>query len=77
MNTRLPHFLEEHKNMKRGEEATDVEIRIGLRIMSIRKASAHLIFYVCKAEGRTIQVMAQSQNAKGESGKQHSLVSGS
>ncbi|KAF3035748.1 lysyl-tRNA synthetase [Didymella keratinophila] len=75
-STRLPHFLEAHKNMKRGEEATDVEVRIGLRIMSIRKASAHLIFYVCKAEGRTIQVMAQSQNAKGPVPfeKQHELL---
>jgi lysyl-tRNA synthetase class 2 len=45
-HTRLPHFLEEHKNMKRGEEATDVEVRMGLRIMSIRVASAHLRFYV-------------------------------
>lgn len=52
--------------MKRGEEATDVAVSIGLRIMSVRKASAHLIFYVCKAEGRTIQVMCQTQNAKGD-----------
>ncbi|KAJ4332971.1 lysyl-tRNA synthetase [Didymella glomerata] len=61
-STRLPHFLEEHKNMKRGDEATDVEVRMGLRIMSIRKASAHLIFYVCKSEGRTVQVLGQSQH---------------
>lgn len=62
--------------MKRGEEATDVEVRMGLRIMSIRKASAHLIFYVCKSEGRTIQIMAQSQNAKGPVPfeKQHELL---
>ena len=75
-NTRLPQFLEEHKNMKRGEEATDIEVRMGLRIMSIRKASAHLIFYVCKSEGRTIQIMAQSQNAKGPVPfeKQHELL---
>lgn len=62
--------------MKRGEEATDVEVRMGLRIMSMRVASAHLRFYVCKAEGRTVQVMCQSQNSKSDVPfeKQHELL---
>lgn len=34
--------------------------------MSIRSSSNALRFYVCKAEGKTIQVMCQLQNAKGD-----------
>ncbi|KAF1357936.1 lysyl-tRNA synthetase [Lizonia empirigonia] len=65
-NTRLPHFLLDHKDLKRGVELKDIETRIGLRVMSIRSSSNALRFYVCKAEGKTIQVMCQLQNAKGD-----------
>ncbi|KAF2625138.1 lysyl-tRNA synthetase [Macroventuria anomochaeta] len=65
-NTRLPHFLLDNKDLKRGEELKDVETRIGLRVMSIRSSSNALRFYVCKAEGKTVQVMCQLQNAKGD-----------
>ncbi|KAJ4992564.1 Lysine-tRNA ligase, cytoplasmic [Stagonosporopsis vannaccii] len=65
-NTRLPHFLLDHKDLKRGEELKDVKTQIGLRVMSIRSASNALRFYVCKAEGKTVQVMCQLQNAKGD-----------
>ena len=66
VNTRLPHFLLDHKDLKRGEELKDVEVRTGLRVMSIRSSSNALRFYVCKSEGLTVQVMCQLQNAKGD-----------
>lgn len=39
---------------------------MGLRVMSQRSASSSLHFYVCKAEGVTVQVMCQLQNAKSD-----------
>ncbi|KAJ8114649.1 hypothetical protein OPT61_g3529 [Boeremia exigua] len=74
--TRLPHFLLDHKDLKRGEELKDVQVQMGLRVMSIRSASNALRFYVCKAEGKTVQVMCQLQNAKGDVSfeKQHENI---
>ncbi|KAF1930343.1 lysyl-tRNA synthetase [Didymella exigua CBS 183.55] len=65
-NTRLPQFLLEHKELTRGQEAKEVECRLGARVMSVRVSSASLRFYVVKAEGKTVQVMCQLQNAKGD-----------
>ncbi|XPS74118.1 Lysine--tRNA ligase [Ascochyta lentis] len=66
-NTRIHEFVEQHKGLTRGEELKDgPEIRIGLRVMAIRSSSSSLRFYVGKAEGVTIQVMCQLQNAKGD-----------
>ncbi|CAI6342303.1 unnamed protein product [Periconia digitata] len=65
-HTRLPHFLLDHKDLKRGEELRETEVKMGLRVMSIRVASNALRFYVCKSEGMTVQIMCQLQNAKGD-----------
>ncbi|KAF2996470.1 lysyl-tRNA synthetase [Curvularia kusanoi] len=75
-HTRLPAFLLDHKDLKRGEELRETEVKMGLRIMSIRVASNALRFYVCKSEGMTVQVMCQLQNAKGDVPfeKQHEIL---
>jgi lysyl-tRNA synthetase, class II len=76
-NTRIHDFVEQHKGLTRGEELKDgPEIRIGLRVMAIRSSSSSLRFYVGKAEGVTIQVMCQLQNAKGDVSfeKQHENI---
>ncbi|KAG9201473.1 lysyl-tRNA synthetase [Epicoccum nigrum] len=65
-HTRLPHFLLDHKDLKRGDELRETEVKMGLRVMSIRVASNALRFYVCKSEGMTVQIMCQLQNAKGD-----------
>lgn len=75
-NSRLPHFLLDHKDLKRGDELKETEVRMGLRVMSMRVASNALRFYVCKSEGMTVQVMCQLQNAKGDVPfeKQHEII---
>lgn len=75
-DTRLPHFLLEHKDLTRGMELKDTRVALGMRVMAIRSSSASLRFYVCKAEGKTVQVMCQLQNAAGDVSfeKQHENI---
>ena len=63
MNTKLVDFVKEYENIESGQSREDVEIRVGVRIMSQRSYGASLRFYDCKAEGVSIQIMCDAKNA--------------
>jgi lysyl-tRNA synthetase class 2 len=63
VNYRLPQFVEDFKHLTRGQVEEEKEIRVGVRIMSMRVSSTSLRFYVCKGEGITLQIMCQKENA--------------
>ncbi|KAF1939876.1 lysyl-tRNA synthetase [Clathrospora elynae] len=65
-NYQLPRYLRDYAHLAKGETEPDKEIRIGLRVMAQRSASSALHFYVCKAEGVTVQVMCQLQESKAD-----------
>ncbi|KAL5115261.1 lysyl-tRNA synthetase [Pleosporales sp. CAS-2024a] len=62
----LPAFLRDYAHLKKGETEPDKEIRMGLRVITQRSASSSLHFYVCKAEGKSVQVMCQLQESKAD-----------
>lgn len=66
MNYKLEDYLRDYAHLKKGETEPDKEVRIGLRVITQRSASSSLHFYVCKAEGVTVQVMCQLQESKAD-----------
>ncbi|KAF2277793.1 lysyl-tRNA synthetase [Westerdykella ornata] len=68
VNTRVGDFLEKYDHLKKNEVLEDVEIRVAVRIMSIRSAGNALIFYNCKSEGQTIQIFCEATRFSSESG---------
>lgn len=77
VNYRFGDFVKEFEpQLKKGETLPDKEIRIGARIITQRVSSNALRFYVCKAEGITLQIMCQLDNATGDVPfeKQHDLL---
>jgi lysyl-tRNA synthetase class 2 len=65
-NYRIADYVRDYSHLKKGETEPEKEIRMGLRVMTKRSASSALHFYVCKAEGVTIQVMCQLQESKAD-----------
>ncbi|KAI0429714.1 lysyl-tRNA synthetase [Xylaria sp. FL1042] len=65
VNTRLDSFVKEYEGIESGQHRTDVEIRVGVRIMAQRSYGASLRFYDCKAEGISIQIMCDAKEATG------------
>ncbi|OQD80285.1 hypothetical protein PENANT_c037G08106 [Penicillium antarcticum] len=70
----LREFLTEYKVLDKGEERTDVPIRIAGRIYTKRVAGNKLVFYDIRAEGVKVQVMCQAQNSTVPFEKQHELL---
>ncbi|KAF2452896.1 lysyl-tRNA synthetase [Lineolata rhizophorae] len=65
VTTDLREFLQKYASLQRGEALKDVEVRLGARIYNKRSSGANLIFYDVRAEGASVQVMCQSNNAVG------------
>ncbi|KAI1364858.1 lysyl-tRNA synthetase [Xylaria arbuscula] len=65
VNTKLSDFVKEYENIESGQNRKDVEIRVGVRIMAQRSYGASLRFYDCKAEGISIQIMCDKNEATG------------
>ncbi|KAH9874081.1 Protein kinase [Plenodomus lingam] len=65
-NYAIADYVRDYSHLKKGETEPDKEIRMGLRVITQRSASSSLHFYVCKAEGVTIQVMCQLQECKAD-----------
>lgn len=65
-NYAIADYVRDYSHLKKGETEPDKEIRMGLRVITQRSASSSLHFYVCKAEGVTIQVMCQLQESKAD-----------
>lgn len=63
----MPDFVKKYDYLKSGETLKDVEIRVGVRIMSTRPYGSSLRFYGCKAEGVSIQIMCDSREASNNS----------
>ncbi|KAF1919297.1 hypothetical protein BDU57DRAFT_469197 [Ampelomyces quisqualis] len=76
VNYKLPEYVRDFAHLTKGETEPGKEIRMGLRVMTQRSASSSLHFYVCKAEGTTIQVMCQLQESKADTPfeKQHENI---
>lgn len=70
----LREFLTEYKDLGKGEERTDVPIRIAGRIYTKRTSGNKLVFYDIRAEGVKIQVMCQAQNATSNFEEQHEIL---
>ena len=66
VNYKLADYVRDYSHLTKGDTQPEKEVRIGLRVMTIRSASSSLRFYVCKAEGVTIQVMCQLQESKAD-----------
>ncbi|KAF2751150.1 lysyl-tRNA synthetase [Sporormia fimetaria CBS 119925] len=64
VDTRVGEFLEKYEHLKKGEVLEDVEIRVAVRIMSIRSAGNALRFYNCKGEGQAIQIFCDAAHFK-------------
>ncbi|KAI0871054.1 hypothetical protein GGS24DRAFT_77763 [Hypoxylon argillaceum] len=65
VNTRLADFVTTHADIESGDSRKDVEIRVGVRIMSQRSYGSSLRFYDCKAEGVSVQIMCDAKEATG------------
>ncbi|KAH3920210.1 lysyl--tRNA (Lys) ligase [Parastagonospora nodorum] len=76
VNYKIADYVRDFSHLQKGETEPDKEIRIGLRVITQRSASNALHFYVCKAEGTTIQVMCQLQESKADTPfeKQHENI---
>ncbi|PWY91927.1 lysine--tRNA ligase KRS1 [Aspergillus sclerotioniger CBS 115572] len=61
----LRKFLKEHEGLAKGEQKTDVPVRIAGRIYTKRASGAKLIFYDIRAEGAKVQVVCQAQHSTG------------
>jgi lysyl-tRNA synthetase class 2 len=70
----LRDFLTEYKNLGKGEERTDVPIKVAGRIYTKRVSGNKLVFYDIRAEGAKVQVMCQAQNSISSFEKQHELL---
>ncbi|KAI2709047.1 hypothetical protein CBS147332_6106 [Penicillium roqueforti] len=70
----LREFLKEYKDLGKGEQRTDVPIRIAGRIYTKRAAGNKLVFYDIRAGGVKVQVMCQAQNSTVLFEKQHELL---
>ncbi|CAO2652253.1 Nn.00g005360.m01.CDS01 [Neocucurbitaria sp. VM-36] len=66
VNYKLGDYVRDFSHLTKGQTEPEKEIRMGLRVMTKRSASSSLHFYVCKAEGVTIQVMCQLQESKAD-----------
>ncbi|KAF2478210.1 lysyl-tRNA synthetase [Lindgomyces ingoldianus] len=65
VNYKVPGFIKEYEHLKKGETLPEKEIRVGVRIITKRASGNALRFYDCKAEGVSIQIMCQLQEASG------------
>nr|A0A120HYZ1.1 RecName: Full=Lysine--tRNA ligase cla4; AltName: Full=Cladosporin biosynthesis cluster protein 4; AltName: Full=Lysyl-tRNA synthetase; Short=LysRS [Cladosporium cladosporioides]AMB51801.1 putative lysyl-tRNA synthetase [Cladosporium cladosporioides] len=70
----LRDFLTVYKNLAKGEERTDVPIRIAGRIYTKRVSGNKLVFYDIRAEGVKVQVMCQAQNSTTGFEEQHEVL---
>ncbi|KAJ4375802.1 lysyl-tRNA synthetase [Neocucurbitaria cava] len=66
VNSNLPAFVSKYAGLTKGQTEPDTQVRIGLRVIARRSQSGSLHFYVCKAEGVTVQVMCQLQESKSD-----------
>jgi lysyl-tRNA synthetase class 2 len=63
VNTSVGEFLKKYEHLKSGETLDDVEIRVAVRIMSVRSAGSSLRFYVTKGNGVTVQIFCDAKNS--------------
>ncbi|KAF2201681.1 lysyl-tRNA synthetase [Delitschia confertaspora ATCC 74209] len=66
VNYKLGDFVNDFKHLKTGETLPEKEIRVGVRIMTKRASGNALRFYDCKAEGVSLQILCQLQEASGD-----------
>ncbi|KAI0017772.1 lysyl-tRNA synthetase [Xylariomycetidae sp. FL0641] len=75
VNTRIGDFHKKYEDIQSGESRKDVDVRVGVRVMAIRSYGVSLRFYDCKAEGVSIQVMCEANEATGVPfAEQHDLL---
>ncbi|KAJ6072931.1 hypothetical protein N7467_011016 [Penicillium canescens] len=75
VDTDLRQFLKDYEGLQKGEQKTDVTVRIAGRIFTKRTSGNKLNFYDIRAEGVKVQVMCQAQNATGKPfEEQHELL---
>lgn len=64
LDTTLPQFIKQYNHLSRGETLKDVQVKVSGRVMTKREAGSKLKFYVLKADGVQVQVMAQAQDVE-------------
>lgn len=70
----LKEFLENYKDLKRGETLPDVSVSVAGRIHTKRESGSKLKFYVLRGDGVQIQIMAQAQDSTEPFEEAHELI---
>lgn len=70
----LKEFLENYKDLKRGETLPDVSVSVAGRIHAKRESGSKLKFYVLRGDGVQIQIMAQAQDSTEPFEEAHELI---
>ncbi|ODV75703.1 lysine--tRNA ligase KRS1 [Cyberlindnera jadinii NRRL Y-1542] len=60
----IRQFLEEFKDLKRGETKPEIELSVAGRVIAKRESGSKLKFYVLRSDGVQVQIMAQAQDSK-------------
>ncbi|KOS43336.1 hypothetical protein ACN38_g5758 [Penicillium nordicum] len=75
VDTDLRNFLKDYEGLQKGEQKSDVTVRIAGRIYTKRTSGNKLNFYDIRAEGVKVQVMCQAQFSTGKPfEEQHELL---
>lgn len=67
VDTDLRNFVKEYDGLQKGEQKSDVTVRVAGRIYTKRTSGNKLNFYDIRSEGVKVQVMCQAQFATGKS----------
>jgi lysyl-tRNA synthetase class 2 len=70
----IKDFLEEFKDLKRGETKPEIELSVAGRVIAKRESGSKLKFYVLRSDGVQVQIMAQAQDSKEDYETSHELL---
>ncbi|KAK9375873.1 uncharacterized protein V1513DRAFT_441115 [Lipomyces chichibuensis] len=75
VSTKFNEFISKYSILTRGETLPDVELSIAGRIHVKRESGSKLKFYDLHAEGQSIQIVCQAQDATGDFAAMHEHLS--
>lgn len=70
----VKEFLDEFKDLQRGETRPEIEVSVAGRVIAKREAGSKLKFYVLRSDGLQVQIMAQAQDSKEDYDAAHDLL---
>ncbi|KAK9362214.1 hypothetical protein V1504DRAFT_387960 [Lipomyces starkeyi] len=75
VSTKFNEFISKYSTLTRGETLPDVELSLAGRIHVKRESGSKLKFYDLHAEGQSIQIVCQAQDATGDFAAMHEHLS--